>query len=375
MPPLRLVNEYTYTDIDLAFLDCIRHKKSKHPCVQFAVNHQANLMELLDEVNSGTYRIGPSRAFVVTWPKTREVWAAQFRDRVVHHLVCRDIAPFYVARFLPTNCACIKGRGTLYASLCLEKSLRSATRGWSRPAWVLKMDIANFFVSIRRSLLWSILKRDLGETSLTARLMRQIVFHDPTRGAIVKPGTNFDLVPRHKSLWHAPKGYGLPIGDLTSQLCASGVFLNELDQFVKHVVRARHYVRYVDDAVIVSHDRDELDAALRQISPWLQDMLGLRLAQDKTRIVPANSGINFVGRIILPHRAYARDMTVGRAREAAARLRESPRDVRALASVNSYLGLLQHCTSFNLRRNLCESVALRGVIEHDAAYTKIFHVT
>lgn len=374
MPKLRLVDSYSFRDILEAYSDCRRRKRNTRPALAFDIDYAKNLQKLLDDVNSGAYTIGPSRGFVVAWPKPREVWAAQFRDRIVHHLVYRDIAPFYIARFISANCACIKGRGTLYASRYLEKYCRSVTQNWQKPAWFLQMDIANFFVSIRRDLLWSIMAKDMGEASLTSRLVKMIIHHDPTDRAIVKPGTDFNLVPRHKSLWHAPKGYGLPIGDLPSQLCASGIYLDGLDKFVKHELKCRYYVRYVDDAVLLSSDRDELLEWRDRIDRWLWLERGLRVAKNKTIIRPANSGINFVGRVILPFRAYIRKSTAAQAKAALQSLRENPLDAHALASVNSYLGLMRHGNSYNLRKRICQEAALPLFVEADSDFTKICHI-
>lgn len=374
MPKLRLVDSYSFRDILEAYLDCRRRKRNTRTALAFDIDYAKNLQELLEEINAGAYRIGPSRGFVVTYPKPREVWAAQFRDRIVHHLVYRDIAPFYISRFISANCACIKGRGTLYASRYLEKYCRSITQNWQKPAWFLQLDIANFFVSIRRDLLWSIMARDMGEASLTSRLVKMIIFHDPTEDAIVKPGTNFNLVPRHKSLWHAPKGCGLPIGDLPSQLCASGIYLDGLDKFVKHELKCRCYVRYVDDAVLLADSPEMLTEWRDRIDQWLMEERSLRLARNKTVIRSVNAGINFVGRVILPFRTYIRRSTVAQAKNAVASLRANPLDARALASVNSYLGLMRHCNSYNLRKKTCEDAALPLFVEADDEFTKVYHI-
>ena len=369
----RLVDQYTYPDILEAYMDCRRRKRNSIPCFKYDISFEHNLIELLDQINNGTYTIGSSRVFVVTWPKAREVWAALFRDRIVHHLVCRDIAPFYVSRFIHTNCACIEGRGTLYAVNWLEKYCRSITENWHKEAFALQFDIKNFFVSVDRELLWSILAKDIGETSLTSRLLKQIIFHDITENAIVKRGTNFNLVPRHKSLWYAPKGKGLPIGDLPSQLCASGVYLDGLDKFCKHVLKIKRYVRYVDDGVALFKTRDEAEHCKEEINRWLKENRLLELALSKTKIFPVSQGINFVGTIILPFRRYVRNMSVGSSRKAVQKLRANPLDRHAFDGVNSYLGLMQHSNTFKLRKRICTAVA-NSSLNCDKKYNKIFYL-
>lgn len=356
---------YTYNDILAAYLECRKRKRNTIACTAFDVNFEHNLVELLDQINNGTYQIGPSRVFVVTWPKPREVWAAQFRDRIVHHLVCKDVAAFYIPRFIHTNCACIEGRGTLYAVEWLERYCRSITENWSKEAYALQFDIANFFVSIDKQILWDILVKDLGEQPL----LKQILFH---KHGILKPGVNLNLVPRQKSLWYAPEGKGLPIGDLPSQLCASGVYMNGLDQFCKHVLKIKHYVRYVDDGVALFHTKAEAQNAREQIDQWLQTNRLLKLSSKKTRIYPVSRGINFVGQIVLPFRRYVRRMTVGRAKDAVRAFRINP--MRPTDSINSYLGLLQHAATYAIRKAICEAVTFPGFVQSDKQYTKIFHI-
>ena len=144
----RLVDQYTFRDIYNAYLDCRAHKRNTCAAREFELNSFDNLRILLDEINTGTYEIGPSRGFVVTYPKPREVWAASFRDRIVHHLVCSDVMPFFKSRIIPQNCACIQGRGTLYAATYVERYCRSITENWQKNAYYLQIDIQNFFVSI-----------------------------------------------------------------------------------------------------------------------------------------------------------------------------------------------------------------------------------
>ena len=370
----RLVDSYTYSDILEAYLECSRRKRNTITAISFGVRFEEKLDKLLNEINSNTYQIGPSRGFVVYYPKVREVWAAQFRDRIVHHLVCRDLAPFYLSRFINTNCACIKGRGTLYASEYLNKFCRQATENWNKPAWALQFDIKNFFVSINRNILWEILAKDIGETSLTSRLLKQIIYHNPTNNCIVKPGTDFSVVPKHKSLWNAPKDCGLPIGDLTSQLCASGVYLDGLDKFIKHVLKCRWYVRYVDDGVLLSHDRIQLIEWRDRIDEWLNVNRRLSLSPSKTKIKPASAGINFVGSYILPFRVYPRQMTTDRALDAARNLHKNPFENTCLAAVNSYLGMMRNNNSFKLRSKICHIAQIPFILEHDKNYTKTYRV-
>lgn len=364
-PPLRLSQQYEYADMLAAYLDCRRRKRTTDSAVDFEILFEENLWELLDEVNSGTYEIGPSRVFVVLHPKAREVWAAGFRDRIVHHLLYRDIGAWYEAGFIEDTFSCIKFRGTGAAIKRAEQHARRVTAGWTRPAWCLQMDIANFFVSINQQILWDVLVPDLGNSSLTARLLKQIVFHDCTVNARVSTPHLSHLVPRHKSLWWCPKGNGLPIGNLTSQFL-SNVYLDEMDKFIKHVLRVKYYARYVDDLVLFSTDRDELEDWAVRINAWAMQHRALFFHENKISIKPADSGINFVGAVILPWRTYPRRTTVGSAK-AAARNAD-------MESVNSYMGILRQTDSFYVRTMLCEMAeSALPFVHSDNEKTKIFY--
>src|SRR6185369_13768262 len=129
------------------------NKRNTYTALSFEQDLERNLYQLYGELASGTYRPGSSICFVVTRPKPREVWAANFRDRVVHHLLYNRIGPRFERSFIADSCACIPGRGTLYAARRLEAKVRSVTANWARPAWYLKCDVANFFVAIDKRIL------------------------------------------------------------------------------------------------------------------------------------------------------------------------------------------------------------------------------
>ena len=140
-----------------AYFDCRRAKRSSESALRFEIDLEHNLATLYDDLCADVYTPGRSICFVVTHPRPREVWAADFRDRIVHHLLYNHIAPAIHARFIADSCACIPGRGTLYGARRLEAMIRSQTQNWSRPGFYLKCDIANFFVSISKPILSELL--------------------------------------------------------------------------------------------------------------------------------------------------------------------------------------------------------------------------
>ena len=342
-----------------AYFDCRRRKRNTPSALAFEERLERNLSDLHDELAAGTYRPGRSTCFVVTRPKPREVWAADFRDRVVHHLLYNHIAPRFHAAFVADSCACIPGRGTLYATQRLEHQVRSITSNWQRPAHYLKADIANFFVSIHKPTLREQLQAriDPATESWWRWLTDTVLLHDPRTDVEVRsPASLLRLVPPHKSLFQAPADRGLPIGNLSSQFFAN-VYLNALDQHAKHQLRAPHYVRYVDDMVLLHPDPQWLRAALASIEAFLPARLGVELNPRKTILQAVDRGIDFVGHVVKPWRLTTRRGTV---RRTLARIETMPRaDIATTA--NSVFGLLR-CASHSHqdRVRLANAIRKRG---------------
>ncbi|MBF0270299.1 MAG: reverse transcriptase [Alphaproteobacteria bacterium] len=358
-------SEITVAQLFEAYFECRRHKRNSASALAFEVNLESNLIDLHEELVSGAWQPRPATTFVITRPKPREVWAADFRDRIVHHLVYAAIAPRIETAFIADSCACIKGRGTLYAANRLAQHLRSETEGWSKPVFYLKADIANFFVSIRRADLFAMLEaRVRDETMLD--LCRKLVFQDVKRDCIVKGSPqSFARVPRHKSLFHAPEGNGLPIGNLSSQFFAN-VYLDGLDQMVKRKLGIRPYVRYVDDMLLLHHEPKALLSAANAIREHLSS-IGLKLAESKTFVAPVDKGVDFVGHVIRPHRRQTRPRTH---RAALARIATTAQ-AELPATVTAYLGLTKHSGSRPQREQIARAAIHRGLwVEADLSKAK-----
>ena len=333
----------------------------------FEVNLEQNLIQLHHDLMSGNYRPGRSICFVVTRPKAREVWAAAFRDRVVHHLLYNHVAPRFYASFIDDSCACIPGRGTLYAAKRLESKIRSATENWSKPVFYLKCDLANFFVAIDKQVLRRQLAARITELWWLA-LAEQILMHDPRENFETRsPRHLFGRVPQHKRLTAQPAHLGLPIGNLSSQFFAN-VYLDALDQFAKHQLRAKHYVRYVDDFVLLHESPQQLNAWLAQIEAFLS-ALGARLNPTKTILQPVDRGVDFVGHVIKPWRRTTRKRSVAQAlkRTAAA----PAEDLRETA--NSYFGLLSQASHSEKDRASLAKVVLKREFSVNSYLKKAFN--
>jgi hypothetical protein len=338
-----------------AYLDCRRTKRNSASALAFEAHAEKNLFDLHEELVDGSYRPGRSICFVITHPKPREVWAAQFRDRIAHHLLYNRIAQRFHAGFVADSCACIPGRGTLYAARRLESHVRSITKNWQVKASYLKCDLSNFFVSIDKSVLWRQLQSRVTEPWWLA-LTATILMHDPRQDVEVRGSLReLALVPPHKSLFNAPDGHGLPIGNLSSQFFAN-VLLDELDQHVKHRLRAPFYMRYVDDFVLLHESPQWLHQARLHIESKLAE-LRLQLNPRKTILQPVERGIDFVGQVIKPWRRTTRPRTLDAALR---RVSTTPRE-QVHQTGNSYFGLLRQASnSHHERAQLANALRRRG---------------
>lgn len=360
------VGPYPFSDLVQAYYDCRRSKRNSASALAFEMDLEPNLVELHDDLTAGTYRPGRSICFVVTRPKAREVWAAAFRDRVVHHLLYNHVAPRFYASFIADSCACIPGRGTLYAAKRLEAKIRSASQNWSKPVFYLKCDLANFFVAIDKEALRRQLAAKITEPWWLA-LAEQILMHDPREDYEVRsPAHLFNRVPQHKRLTAQPAHLGLPIGNLSSQFFAN-VYLNALDQFAKHQLGAKHYVRYVDDFVFLHESPQQLNVWLAEVEAFLPS-LGAKLNPTKTILQPVDRGVDFVGHVIKPWRRSTRKRSLAQAlkRTAAA----PAEDLRETA--NSYFGLLSQASHSQRDRAALANVILKRGHAVNGALTKSY---
>nr|WP_298118267.1 RNA-directed DNA polymerase [uncultured Pseudomonas sp.] len=360
------VAPYPFRDLVQAYYDCRRSKRNSASALAFEADLERNLTQLHSGLTAGTYRPGRSICFVVTRPKAREVWAADFRDRIVHHLLYNHVAPRFYASFIADSCACIPGRGTLYAAKRLESKIRSITQNWAKPVHYLKCDLANFFVAIDKQALRQQLAKRITEPWWLA-LAEQILMHDPrTDYEVRSPRHLFNRVPQHKRLTAQPASLGLPIGNLSSQFFAN-VYLDALDQFVKHRLRCKHYVRYVDDFVLLHESPQQMNAWLAEIEAFLPS-LGARLNPSKTILQPVARGVDFVGHVIKPWRRITRKRSVAQAmKRTAAATADELRE-----TANSYFGLLSQASHSQKDRAALARLILKRGHAVNGALTKTY---
>lgn len=348
--------DFLFSDLVQAYFDCRQSKRTSHTALNFELELERNLNALHRELVDGSYRPEPSICFVITHPKPREVWAAAFRDRIVHHLMYNHVSPQIHATFIADSCACIPGRGTLYAAQRLESKVRSITHNWKNKAYYLKCDIANFFVSINKLILGKLLAKRIHEPHWL-ELAHQILFHDPRPTVKMRCDPSLlHRVPPHKRLSSQTADYGLPIGNLSSQFFAN-IYMDVLDQFIKHQLRCRHYIRYVDDFVLLHESPQQLNQWLAEITAFLPEQLDIQLNPTKTILQPIDRGVDFVGQVIKPWHRTTRRRTV---RHAITRVLASDKH-QVQKTANSYYGLFRLATHSHMDRvNLTHAVFTHG---------------
>jgi|GEM_PF-1344370 len=319
---------YRFEALWRAYRECRRTKRSTLNALAFEIDAEAGLLELQAELRAHTYHPGTSICFVSDGPKPREVFAADFRDRIVHHLLLARLEPVFERRFIHDSYACRKNKGVLAASDRLMTFLRQAGANGRRPVWALKLDVASFFPSIHKTTLFDILCRRVRDPELRW-LTATILFHDPTLDYSFRAGPSNAAapdsplypVPMRKSLFGLGGQRGLPIGNLTSQFWAN-VYLHEVDSFVKRELGCRWYLRYVDDLLLLAPDQETLREWGRRIRGFCSERLQLALRTDGDQPFRAARGIDFVGWKTWATHRVPRRRTI---RAFEARLREAER--------------------------------------------------
>ena len=366
----KLTRKALILDLHAAF-QCAKRHKSNKPYVQYFERNLAKNLELLaDDLLNHTYKPEPSTVFIVERPKKREVFAAQFRDRVVHHLYYNYTHELFERTFVADTYSCIQGRGTHYGIERLKEHIRQESHNYQRECYVMKMDKRGYFMHIDRQILLDIVMKTLRKMSnhriahghkltwanwidipFVAWLSEEIIMLNPKKNCrVVGTVEDWKGLDHSKSLFYTNDGCGLPIGNLTSQLL-SNVYLNEFDQYCKRMLGCKHYGRYVDDSFIVSVDHGWLLSLVPKIQTFLQERLHLELHMGKLHIVNCQYGAEFLGGFVKKHRTYISNESLNRMIRSAENINlQKPSEV--WASVNSFLGILSHYDSFNIRSRL-----------------------
>lgn len=354
-------------DLFTAYYSCRRTKRYTVNAQKFEVDYEQNLLELWQEIHDGSYRPGKSIAFVVDEPVKREIFAADFRDRVVHHLIINKLNPLFEKQLIYDSYACRQDKGALLGVRRIERFIRQCSHNYTRDCYVLKLDIQGFFMHINRDILWakivSLTNQNYHQPdkTLLLELCQKVLYNDPTTNCTIKGRrSNWAGLPRNKSLFYSPIGCGLPIGNLTSQVFAN-VYMNTFDHFMKHDLQLRYYGRYVDDFIIVHQDKEYLKSLVPIIADFLKTELQLTLHPKKIHLQHYKKGVLFLGVFIKPGRSYAGKRLKGNfyaaleVQNTIIRDHRPPTDeelARFLSSLNAYLGFLRHYQTYELRKRM-----------------------
>lgn len=344
---------FSYQNIHRAYVDCRRNKRSTINALRFEINAEENILQLERELKAKTYRPSRSILFAAKKPKLREIFAADFRDRVVHHLLINHLELIWEPVFIHDSYACREGKGTHAAMVRLRSFLRRITRNGNLRAYYLQLDIKDFFTSIDKQILFDLLAARIKDPD-AVWLTKKVLFWDCTESYTLRGSRQLLLnIPQNKSLFGKENERGLPIGNLTSQFFAN-VYLNELDQFAKHTLKAEYYLRYVDDFVILSRDEAQLVEFREKIERFVSERLALRLHPRRRKLLPASSGIDFLGYIIRHNYTLVRRRVVNNLKEKLRQFNRQPDPVpeKVRATVASYLGHFKWANAHKLKNRI-----------------------
>ena len=356
---------FTLSELYCAYLQCKKHKSNSKSHLVFEQNLEENLIHLRDSLNDGSWNISQATVFVAMHPKPREIWASDFTDRIVHHLLITPLEriyenPHFSHHFLSQVYSCRKNKGTHKAVLDAKTQLQTYK-------YVLQLDIKHFFTSINKELLCEILTDELDEVDFHQKeriigLLHTIIRHSYSSHCFVQK-RNFEKIPREKSLFQTEKkGCGLPIGNLTSQFLAN-VYLNKLDKFIVQTLGCSSYIRYVDDLTLFANDESQLHFFHREIHSFLQTQLQQSLQEAKTTFGLCKNGIDYLGYFIKPTHTLVRKRVVNIAKEKIAKkrnillqnpTRENQKDL--LCTMNSYFGHFRLANAHRLEQRFSQKV-------------------
>jgi retron-type reverse transcriptase len=301
----------------LAWKEFLSGKKQKMDVQEFSLRLMDNILQVIDELASKTYRHGAYYAFNISDPKPRNIHKASVRDRLLHHALYRILYPYFDRMFIADSYSCRVGKGVHKALSRFDYFFNKVSRNNTRTCWVLKCDIRKFFASVDHSTLKTILKKYIPDQDILW-LLENIISSFESTGS----------------------GKGLPLGNLTSQLLVN-IYMNDFDQWMKHELKAKYYIRYADDFVILHEDKSYLEEMIHRLDAFLTERLQLSLHPNKIYIKTVSSGVDFLGWVHFPHHRVLRTSTK---RKMFRTINKESKN----ETIQSYLGVLSHGNAFKL---------------------------
>jgi len=300
----------------ISWQEFLNGKRKRTDIVLFSMNLMDNIFSLHNDLKNKIYKHSNYEAFKINDPKPRDIHKANVRDRLLHHAIYRILYPYFDKKFIYDSYSCRIEKGTHKAIYRFESFIRKVSKNNTKQCWVLKCDIKKFFASIDHNILKSILEKNTQDKD-TLWLLNNII----------------DSFQK-----------GLPLGNLTSQLLVN-IYMNEFDQYVKHKLKIKYYIRYADDFVVLSEDKKYLENVLKQMKEFLENNLKLTMHPNKVFIKTIFSGVDFLGWVHFPKHRVLRTSTKKRM----FRNLENNQKPEVLAS---YLGMLSHGNGYKLKKIL-----------------------
>ena len=359
---------FTLEKLYLAYKECKKGKKNTINALNFELNREKNLLNLLYDLQSRRYEISRHIYFIIKSPTVREIFAADFRDRIVHHLLYNELYDVFDKSFIFSSYSNRREKGTHAAVNNLRKNIREIEYFYSS-SFCLKLDIQSFFRSINKDILYDLVKKGIEKQFSFYNdkkwfddvlwLTKKIIFHNPCENFIYRGNLNLKkLIPKSKSLFYS-YGAGLPIGNLTSQFFAN-IYLNELDHFIMDKLNCRMYLRYVDDFIIIDKSKDSLKLLIPELKNFLKTKLDLNLHPNKIYLQDTKKGIDFLGYFVRSNYVLVRQKVVRRFKNKIYIInKRSDFSIegakKMIPMINSYYGHFIHANSLYLRKHIFEN--------------------
>lgn len=348
----------------LSYYQARKNKRNTYNQLDFEFDYESNIIQLAKDIDNREYNIKPSIAFMVNKPVAREIFAADFSDRVVHHLIYKLIYDYIEKKFIFDSYSCRKNKGNLFGIKRAKKFIRSCSDNYTKNCYILKLDIKGYFMSINHNILYDKVIKSLDKNieyngisfSTIDYLLKKVIFNDVVSNCKIKgKKSEWNILPRDKSLFNIKKGVGLAIGNLTSQLFGN-LYLDELDQYIKKDLKVKYYGRYVDDMIFIHKDKEYLKNIIQKVQDKIK-IIGLKIHPKKIYLQPYNNGVLFLGQYIKPQRSYISNRvknnfykTLHNINKLITKTETIDWSVMVIirSKLNSYLGMLKHSNSYRL---------------------------
>lgn len=299
-----------------------KNKCNKYEVLKFNIDLETNIVNIIDSIKNGTYKLGKYHIFIIYEPKERIIKCLPYRDRIVQQwYIYEFIKPYIIPRLINNTCACIDNRGTHYAVKLTQKYMRKMKREYNE-YYVLKLDIKKYFYNIDKSILYNIMCEYISDKKLL-NLTHMFIYD------------NKDLI-------------GIPIGNYTSQYFAN-IYLDKLDKYIKEELKIKYYIRYMDDFVLLLKTKEEYIILMNKIRYFLKEKLHLEL-NHKSKYYPNKMGINFCGYRIYETHILVRNNSKKKMKKKIKKWRSNDRlyinEIKP--TINSWIGHISHANSYNL---------------------------